>query len=419
MRPLTFLLRGGHVQETDQDSLSKWRASDARSRVMRGRNLVGLSKANAEFPRLKSSCLAPTVEVAHLGVSFPLLMSASTTLLSAGKHRFRHQPPSVATQWTMALGMNGFVRPLVRCLEATGQAERFFSSMAVQGERRAQANPFRQYAPGRHDVIVTTFPKSGTNWMLQIAHQLIHHARGEFDHIHDVIPWPDIETMPGFMRRYAIPLDQATGWASAPERKRVIKTHFSWDLIPYSPDAHYIAIVRDPKDVFVSSYHFLKDGLYGSAMPKVDTWYRLFLSPHFMMGGSWAAHTAGIWAERRRPNVLVLSFKGMKKDLRGTVKTVAAFLDIDATATLDEVCRLSSFEHMKRIDHKFHMGKVTPWREAGAMIRSGRQGGSSELLTPSRQREIDAYCQAELRALGSDFPYEEFCDVARSAATLR
>ena len=56
-----------------------------------------------------------------------------------------------------------------------------------------------------------TFPKSGTNWMLQIAHQLIHHGKGEYDHIHDVVPWPDISTMPGFMSRYAIPLNDERG----------------------------------------------------------------------------------------------------------------------------------------------------------------------------------------------------------------
>ncbi len=340
-------------------------------------------------------------------------MSYATTLEpAAAAARFRHQSPSVAMQWVMAIGMNGVVRPIVRTLEATGRADRFLSAMAAQGRRRAQENPFVRYAAGAHDVIVMTFPKSGTNWMMQIAHQLIHHGRGEYDHIHDIVPWPDIETMPGFMRRYAIPLAQATAWQSAPERKRVIKTHFNWDLIPYSPDARYIAVIRDPKDVFVSSYFFLKDGVYGAAMPKLETWYRVYLSKNFMMGGSWAENAAGYWAQRQRPNVLVLSFKAMKRDLRGTVRAVAAFLGIGASdALIDDVCRLSSFEHMKGIDHKFHMGKMRPWAEAGPMIRKGKQGGSAELLTPAQQHEMDAHFQAELRELGSDFPYAEFCEI--------
>jgi hypothetical protein len=340
-------------------------------------------------------------------------MSYATTVEPAAAPRFQHQPPSLAMQWLMAIGMNGVMRPLIRGLEATGRAERFLASFGAEVRKRARENPFVRYVPGPQDVIVMTYPKSGTNWMLQIAYQLIHHARGDYNHIHDVVPWPDIDSMPGFMRRYAIPLDQATGWERAPERKRVIKTHFGWDLIPYSPDARYIAVIRDPKDAFVSSYFFVRDSVYGGAMPKVETWYRSYLSKEFTMGGPWAENAAGYWAQRHRPNVLILSFKAMKRDLRGTVVSVARLLDIDASPSLiDEVCRLSSFEHMKSIDHKFHMGKMVPWREPGAMIRAGRQGGSSELLTAAQQREMDAHFQAELRALGSDFPYNEFCDVS-------
>jgi hypothetical protein len=111
--------------------------------------------------------------------------------------------------------------------------------------------------------------------------------------------------------------------------------------------------------------------------------------------------------------VLIVSFKSMKQDLRGTVVKVAAFLGIQASdALVDEVCRLSSFEYMKKNDHKYAIGQLVPWRKPGAMIRSGRQGGSSEMLSPERQREVDHHFMAELQQLGSDFPYAEFCDLA-------
>ena len=104
----------------------------------------------------------------------------------------------------------------------------------------------------------------------------------------------------------------------------------------------------------------------------------------------------------------------MKRDLRGAVAKVAAFLDIKASdALIDEVCRLSSFEYMKQNDQKYAMGKMVPWREPGSMIRKGAQGGSSEMLSPERQRQIDQHFMAELERLGSDFPYQEFCDLAK------
>ena len=67
--------------------------------------------------------------------------------------------------------------------------------------------------------------------------------------------------------------------------------------------------------------------------------------------------------------------------------------------------------HVYKVDHKFSMGKMVAWRRPGAMLRKGSQGGSSELLTPEQQRKVDAHFVAELKQLGSDFPYHEFCDV--------
>ena len=306
------------------------------------------------------------------------------------------------------------VGPAMWVLQKTGRAEAAFRRLGARQKKNfEEKNPFRDYVPGNQDVFVATHAKSGTNWMMQIAHQLIWHGQAEFEHIHSVVPWPDTEVMAAFMQGYAIPLRDAQEWENSPERKRVIKTHFNWELLPYSEDARYIMVIRDPKDVFVSSYFFLKDGVLGPAMPTVDTWYKLFLSKQgSLMGGSWAENTAGYWAQRERRNVLIVSFKSLKRDLKGAVRKVAQLLDIQAPETLvDLVAEKASFAYMKGIDHKFRMGKMIPWRPEGAMIRKGTQGGSSELLSLERQRDMDAHFKAELKRLGSDFPYEEFCDL--------
>lgn len=296
-----------------------------------------------------------------------------------------------------------------------GVAEKMLASVSDKREQEfVKKNPFRGYKPGPQDVFVMTYAKSGTNWMMQIALELIHHGKGEFDHIHNVVPWPDAKLVGGpMMGDYAIPLDQATDWETAPERKRVIKTHFNWELLPYSEEARYIAVIRDPKDVFVSSYFFMKGSGMGGAMPSVDTMYRLFLADKYLLGGSWPANAAGYWTQRHRPNVLVMSYKSMKRDLEGTVRRVASFLDICvADEVIGKVCAKASFEYMKRIDHKFGTFQVIPWRAPSVMMRKGQQGGSGELLTPAQQREVDAHCIAELKRLGSDLPYAEFCELA-------
>ncbi len=331
---------------------------------------------------------------------------------------FERKPAPIALRAAGGVFIDCVFAPMMWIAQKLGVAEKMLASFSERKDREyARKNPFRGYVPGPQDVFVMTYAKSGTNWMMQIVYQLIHHGTAEFDHIHNVVPWPDAKLMSPMMGEYAIPLDQATGWQTAPERKRVIKTHFNWELLPYSEKARYIAVIRDPKDVFVSAYFFIKCSGMGPAMPSVDTMYRLFLADKFLLGGSWPANAAGFWAQRHRPNVLVMSYKSMKRDLEGTVRRVAAFLDIHVSdEVIGEVCEKASFQYMKAIDHKFGVGRMIHWHAPSTMMRKGRQGDSGELLTPEQQRAIDAHCIAELKRLGSDLPYEEFCGLAAVAA---
>ena len=275
---------------------------------------------------------------------------------------FERKPAPIAARIAAGAFSECVFAPIMWGTQKLGVAERMLASFNAKREQECIAkNPFRDYVPGPQDVFVMTYAKSGTNWMMQIVYQLIHHGKGEFDHIHNVVPWPDAKLMSPMMREYAIPLDRATEWQTAPERKRVIKTHLNWELLPYSEEARYISVIRDPKDVFVSAYFFMKDSGMGPAMPSVDTMYRLFLADKFVLGGSWPANTTGYWSQRHRPNVLVVSFASMKRDLEGTVRRVAAFLDIRLSdEIIGDVCGKASFQYMKGIDHKFGAGRIIP-----------------------------------------------------------
>src|ERR1700688_105697 len=181
-------------------------------------------------------------------------MNADKSAGMASASPFQRKPPPLALRLGFGAFMQGVFGPSIRVLDRFGRAEKMFRRMQErQTKRYAKTNPLRCYVPGPQDVFIATFPKSGTNWMMQIAHQLIYHGEAEFEHIHNVVPWPDSKLIPP-MRHYAIPLEDALDWQTAPERKRVIKTHFSWELLPYSEEARYILVIRDPKDAFVSAY---------------------------------------------------------------------------------------------------------------------------------------------------------------------
>jgi hypothetical protein len=270
----------------------------------------------------------------------------------------------------------------------------------------------RSFEPSERDVLVCAYYKSGTNWTMQIAVQIAHRGRAEFGHIHDLVPWPDMSPRAG----YAVPLDVDEPQRCAPTHLRIIKTHLALDDLPYSPAARYICVVRDPKDVFVSSYHFTRALVLGSLMPSVDAWLDAFLSADAPIG-SWARHLASGWRLRERVNVLFLTYDGMRADLSSAVDTIAAFMGVTLTAgERAAVIERSSFDYMKRIEHAFE-APGAPWANAkGAMMRRGESGSSGELITPEQQRRIDDHWRAELRRLGCDFPYDDVFNAPKPAA---
>jgi hypothetical protein len=312
--------------------------------------------------------------------------------------------PSPRSAWqvmaTRAL-VYGLGGPVARTLDALGLYRRLFHLGKAQLAARRVANNFGDYRPTKHDVLVCTYPKSGTNWMMQIAFQLIHRGQGAFDGIHQYIPWPDA------LYPVEAQLADETLAQRSPFGLRVIKTHLSGDHLPYTPQARYICVVRNPKDVFVSSYHFVRDVALGPMMPSVATWHETFLADTFFLG-SWVENLHNYWQLRDQPNVLVVTFEQMKADLFDIVKQLADFLAIDLSEQeLQWVYEQSTFTYMKQIEHKFNPAPVIPWSTTEAkMIRQGQSGVSAEMLTQAQQRQIDDYCRAELKRLGCDFPYD-------------
>lgn len=259
-----------------------------------------------------------------------------------------------------------------------------------------------QFTPTERDVLVCSYFKSGTNWTMHTALQIAHRGEAQFGHIHELIPW--LEMGP---RRMTVPMTDDSVWQNCPTRLRIIKTHVGFDYLVYRPEAKYIWVVRDPKDVFVSSYHFIRSALAGGLMPEPQQWLDLYLSPN-TPGGSWARHAAGGWANRHRDNVLFLTYEDMKADLPEATRKVAALMQVDLTdREFARVVEQSDFAHMRSIGHKFDP-PAAPWANGvGAMIRRGERGSASELLSEEQKHRIDDYWRAELLRLGSDFPYDD------------
>ncbi len=295
------------------------------------------------------------------------------------------------------------LKPLLWLVDKAGFSDRLWTAIGHKMRQQlVEGNDFGDYQPTQHDVVVCTYPKCGTNWTMQIAYQIAMRGQGDFAHIHDVIPWPDFAK-----QELLIPLSDDTARQVAPTGLRVIKTHLEWERVPYTKDARYICIIRDPKDAFVSQYHFIRDVVLGPLMPSVPIMLQIFFSDAAPF--VWEEHLHGYWKERQLPNLLILTFEEMNRDLPAAVRNIAAFMGVELTEEeFNTVCEKSSFAYMKAANEKFAPPAISPWSSPNRqMIRRGASGGSSELITPEQQRFIDAKCRAGLQRLGSDFPFDE------------
>jgi hypothetical protein len=127
---------------------------------------------------------------------------------------FKRRPPSFAIRVPYCFMLDFVIAPVVRRLERSDRILNVFgAAIRIRTRGSIARNPFRGFTSGAQDVFVMAYPKSGQN------------------HIHSVVPWPDVVLATRTWRNYAIPLRLATAWQTAPERKRLIKTHLNWELM--------------------------------------------------------------------------------------------------------------------------------------------------------------------------------------------
>ncbi|XP_042556297.1 sulfotransferase 2A1-like isoform X2 [Dipodomys spectabilis] len=190
------------------------------------------------------------------------------------------------------------------------------------------------------EIITVSYPKSGTNWVVEIL--CLIHSKGDPEWIRsepiwDRSPWMETEYGSKIIK------DRKEG-------PPLLSSHLPMQLFPksfFTSKAKVIYIIRNPKDVLVSGYHFWSRSRYMKNPQSLQQYYEWFIQGSVPYG-SWFAHVQGWMSMRERENVLVLSYEELKKDTRSTVEKICQFLGkkLDPEE-LDLVLENSSFQAMK------------------------------------------------------------------------
>ncbi|WP_339949576.1 sulfotransferase domain-containing protein [uncultured Albimonas sp.] len=260
--------------------------------------------------------------------------------------------------------------------------------------------PFRD-----DDVIVATYAKSGTTWTQQIVAQLIF-GGDEALSVAEISPWMDLRLPPAEVKLAAV---------EAQTHRRVMKTHLPVDALAMSAKARYLYIGRDGRDVLWSLYnhHVTANADWYAAIndtpgrvgppigrPEGDVveYFRAWLAqdghpfwPYWENVRSW-------WAIRDLPNVMLVHFEDLKRDMEGEMRRIAEFLGIEVDpARWPTILRACTFEHMKANAHLTAPLGGAFWDGGGAsFINKGVNGRWTSVLPEADRAAYEARALSEL-----------------------
>ncbi|XP_030554661.1 sulfotransferase 1C4 [Drosophila novamexicana] len=265
---------------------------------------------------------------------------------------------------------------------------------------KVQAELYYNFEARPDDVWITTVPRSGTTWTQELIWLLangldfekaqqrplterfpflefplfVHDAvkaelLAENRHSPAAMEFIEYISRPGYETLGELPRD----------RRRFIKTHFPFSLMPPSVlenKCKIIYVARNPKDVAVSYYHlnrlFRTQGYIGD----FERYWRYFqqgLNPWL----PYYSHVKEAKQHSQLPNVLYLNYEDMLVDLPGTVMSIGKFLDCvpDAVGLEKLLTHLSiqNFRENKSVNmHEMAAVGILKKGEAGFVRKGGK-----------------------------------------------
>lgn len=180
-----------------------------------------------------------------------------------------------------------------------------------------------RYKPQRGDVFIVSYPKCGTTWMQHIIYNILADATVTENKLDYITRMPFLER-------------QGADAAVYGPKPGALKTHLQYGKNPYSPDAKYIYITRNPYDCCVSFYYHTKNiPDYNFQNGTFDEFFEMFIEGKVDFG-DYFDHLTSWFEHRNDPNILFLTYEDLKRDTKCWVIKIARFMGPEYSERLEQ-----------------------------------------------------------------------------------
>jgi hypothetical protein len=262
------------------------------------------------------------------------------------------------------------------------------------------------FEPRPSDILVCTPYKAGTTWLQMICALLVFQRPDFHLPLAEISPWMELR---------AAPESEIHAIYAGQDHRRIIKTHTPLDGLPRFPDATYICVGRDPRDIFMSMLNHLQnsnpdaDAIFKREMREsVDEPKTLPEDPNeffqmWLTNGSFSWETDGapfwsvfrhgetFWEHRNEPNFLMLHYNELKADLEAEMRRIATALGIEVPADKwPELVTAATFESMKKnADRTAPDTNFKMWTDNSRFFNKGVSGQWQGVLSAESLELLD------------------------------
>ncbi|XP_077971817.1 sulfotransferase 1B1-like isoform X1 [Styela clava] len=261
------------------------------------------------------------------------------------------------------------------------------------------------------DIIVSSFPKSGTTWIQEITWLICNNSdtvAAKKCPLQNRFPFLEMASL---SNNSALGIKVLEKWPK--NKQRLIKTHLPFETLPVAFQAgkcKVIYIARNPKDVCVSLYYF---GIINAAVPHPGNW-STFLDSYCsgeIIYGSWFSHVKEYWKkiQENKSWIYFTTYEDLTKDLRGQIISISKFLEKNLTdPQIDVIAKHCTFESMSKnkSTNYSHLTDRGPGFKNAKFMRKGKVGDWKNYFTLNQNEAFDNLYEENMRDNGLDFKFE-------------